>query len=361
MNRIYIAGAHSRGRTMGYYLQYLDPSIEILAYLYDKDEENPSDVDGIPVIRIDETTVLDTDCPVYLGTRAVNHPHLTETLKRCGMKRIIPVDVKLDLDTRNRYLKKYYESIGREYLKLEELDVPAEYKTQNEKKVSVYVASSAFDKPLQSPYTLADYERIIQVGTALTEQRIQADYVDNTGDNISKKNVQFCELTGLYWIWKHATEDIVGLVHYRRHFTIPEDWQDRMEYHNIDVILPLPLYVAPSVEGNFKSRHIASDWDFMLEYLKANKTDDYEKASHFFKETALYSPCNMFIMKKEVLDELCSWLFPILFAVAENGGTKDDSYLNRYPGFISERLITYYFDKNRLNYKVVYADKNFLL
>ncbi len=44
----------------------------------------------------------------------------------------------------------------------------------------------------------------------------------------------------------------------------------------------------------------------------------------------------------------------------EKGGIEDDNYQNRYPGFISERLITYFFEKNRDKYKVVYADKNFL-
>lgn len=231
---------------------------------------------------------------------------------------------------------------------------------KKQKIARIYVANSIFDKPLKRKYHFADAETIIQVGAALTDQRIcEGVITDCDGDNISGRNQQFCELTGLYWVWKHAKEDYVGLVHYRRHFILPEDWVQRMEDNALDVILPVPLYVAPSLAGNYKSRHIASDWDFLMEYFESYLPEEYESAKAFF-DGNLYSPCNMLIARREVFDKLCAWLFPILDAVAEHGGVKEDKYMNRYPGFISERLITYFFEGRGNEYKVVYANKNFL-
>lgn len=232
---------------------------------------------------------------------------------------------------------------------------------QKDKKTArIYVAQSIFDRPLKREYRLSDDEAIIQVGAALTDKRICEDVItDCEGDNISDWNQQFCELTGLYWIWKHGREDYVGLVHYRRHFVLPEDWLQRMEDNNLDVILAVPLYVAPSLAGNYKSRHIASDWEFLMEYFRMHLPEEYESAKAFF-DGNLYSPCNMIIARREVLDRLCTWLFPILDAVARHGDIKDDQYMNRYPGFISERLITYFFEGRGSGYKVVYANKNFL-
>lgn len=365
MNKIYMVGAHSRGRTAAHYICYLNPEVSIEAYLYDNDEVNETSIDGVSVIHFDENTKLNTEYPVYIGTRGIFHPSIIQKLEQIGMQDIRPITVELDLQLRNEYLKKYYASVGREFIKINDLPVTDRVNedTDNqaaEFETTVYVAKSIFDKQLKDSYELQDYEREIQVGAALTEERLAEDIiVDNVGENISVRNKQFCELTALYWIWKNATEDVVGLVHYRRHFTMPVDWQKRMHSADVDVILPVPLYVAPSLDGNFRSRHDETDWDYMLQCLKERDTSDYESAVSFFAG-GLYSPCNMLIVRKEVLDDLCEWMFPILFAVAEHGGQKEDTYLNRYPGFISERLISYFFDKNRDKYKVVYGDKNFL-
>lgn len=352
---IYIVGAHSRGRTLGEYLRYLYPEISIKAYLYDNNESNPKQIEKTPVVCLDSGIALDIEYPVYIATKGVYHTRIKEKLRKKGFSKIYPVTVEFDLYLRNEYLKKYFAVAGREFIKIDKLCELEKIET-----AAIYIVRSAMDKPLHQAYTVKPYEKEIQAGAALTPKRLSgAGITDCTGDNISERNKQFCELTALYWLWKHAKEEIIGMVHYRRHFILPSDWLIHMQKNQVDVILPIPLYVAPSLEENYKSRHDPADWDYMMEYIKNRDEQEYREARMFFQSN-LYSPCNMFIMRKKVLDELCTWLFPILFAVAAHGGQREDNYLNRYPGFLSERLLTFFFEKNRSRYKIVYSDKNFL-
>lgn len=357
-NKIYIAGAHSRGQTFRTYIEKLNPNIQVAAYLVDDLEENELYVDGVPVFQINCT--ICKNYPVYLATRGIYHKKLTRKLNSLGVQNVIPVTVEFDMEIRNRYVRTVFKENGRDFMSIDDIELPASTKTMG-LEACIYVANSIYDKPLQCEYNLTSDERIIQVGAALTKKRIFDDVLtDCVGENISVKNRQYSELTGLYWIWKNAKEDYLGLVHYRRHFLLPDNWLQRMERNHIDVILPVPLYVGPNLEDNFKSRHVPSDWEFLIKYFKEKFPHEYDFVQEVFHGN-LYSPCNMFIMRKEILNDLCSWMFPILDAVAEHGGEKEDTYMNRYPGFISERLITYFFERHMEKYKIVYANKNFLI
>ena len=360
MNNAYIFGAHSRARTLNEYLHVIYPDLCIRAFLVDNDEENPDNIDGIPVIRIGREEAPGCDfCPkdrVYIGTRGVSHSAITKLLISVGFEDIVPVTVELDMKLRNEYLNRHFAKHGRKFEKLGSFG--AECST--DRKLTVYVVSSAFDSVLQEHHEYTANEKIIQVGCAFTDKRIDGALYDDTGENISGKNQQFCELTAIYWVWKNAMADYVGIEHYRRFFLMGDDIADVMSMNSIDVILPVPLCVMPSLRENYLFRHEKKPFMDMMSVIRGRDTLEYEKAVSFFNQ-GLYSPCNMLIARKSVYDRLCEWMFPILFEVCDINGTFDDRYQNRYPGFLSERLLSFFFDLHKDKYKIVYADKNFLV
>lgn len=365
-NSIYIFGAQSRAKTLMGYVKELFPTLVIRGFLTDNEENNDAQIENIPVFHMVGRTDLDTTVPVFLATKGIFHERIAGRLKDYGFHVVCPINVEADNCLRNAYVSKVYAQQGRAFVKLEYLqkDMCDEeiIKAVDKKSPSVCicVAKSVYDRELETPYSYPDYEIPVQVGAALTAERLKGvEWIDSTGDNISERNRQYSELTGLYWMWKNCRYDIAGLAHYRRHFILPPDWQDIMIRQGIDAIVPVPTYVYPNIDANYRERHIPDDWDFLLQYLKETDRDAYETALDVFGGS-LYLPCNMFIAKWEVLDALCSWMFPVLDAVTKNGGTKEDVYMNRYAGFVSERLITLFFTMNHDKYKIVYADRIFL-
>lgn len=356
--KVYIAGAQTRAKTMKGYFNCLYPTMKIEGFLVDDLQENKSVIDDIPVLERKKGIPVDVSCPVFIATKGIYHSEITKELEEIGFQDIYPITSVMDNYFRNAYVSKYYRENKKEFIRIEEL--AGEVQNDSNGDCIIYVAKSIYDRPLQSDYLTPEYEKRIQVGAALTEERLKdVDCLDSVGDHISEKNRQYCELTALYWIWKNTNHRITGLAHYRRHFVIPENWADIMEANNVDVILPVPTYVLPNNSENYRERHGSADWDYLMEYLARYYEQDYALASEVFSGN-LYSPCNMFIAKREVLEEMCEYIFPIVDAVARHGGQKEDVYQNRYPGFISERLITLFFAKNSERFKIVYADKSFL-
>ncbi len=228
--------------------------------------------------------------------------------------------------------------------------------------VVIYVVRSTLDPPLPEDVPLRSYEQFIQAGRSLSDSDLDVcNFYDNSGNNISDWNRQMCELTAMYWVWKNADTECVGLAHYRRRFILPDGWECSFAQGKVDAILPVPLYVRPSLAGNYVARHARDPWEVMMNQLKLQQGQEcYDAAVDFFENSGCYSPCNMLIATRDVFSCVCEFIFPIIFAVMDECGIIEDKYQNRYPGFLSERLISYFFYWYRDKYRVVYADKTFL-
>lgn len=188
---------------------------------------------------------------------------------------------------------------------------------------------------------------------------------DNTGDEISEKNKNFCELTGIYWAWKNLAADYVGLAHYRRHFSVKGAKGDKFArimtraqaeeiLGHTDVILPKPRdYVIETNYSQYVHAHHAEDLDMTRQILVEQFPDYVAFFDKSMKQTSGHR-FNMFIMKRDIFDRYCEWLFAVLFELEKRLDISEYSpYDARVFGFVSERLLDIYLEKNGIRYQEV--------
>ncbi|MCR5249139.1 MAG: DUF4422 domain-containing protein [Lachnospiraceae bacterium] len=191
-----------------------------------------------------------------------------------------------------------------------------------------------------------DYPKILgyypmQVGAALHED---LGYLrDDVGDHISDLNPYYAELTGIYWLWKnyHAA-DIIGICHYRRYFINndhyimkPGEFEELLKDHDI---------IASFVE-NEQSREelqrasiFRKDIDTVFETMHSLYPEDYQASRQLLsEEKGTYG--NLMVMRKELFDEYCAWLFDILAEAGENIDLSVyDDFHRKFFGIVSEGM-----------------------
>jgi hypothetical protein len=170
-------------------------------------------------------------------------------------------------------------------------------------------------------------------------------------ENISYKNPHFCELTGIYWIWKRSQEDYVGICHYRRYFStskylkkthILTKKKAAKLLRKYDVILPLrneDTFEGLNAKEQFARFHDDKVWDICKNIIK-NNYSNYLKDFVWFEEQLSGYCYNMMMTSKKIFNQYCEWLFPILFELEKQIDINQyDSYNQRMFGFVSERLL----------------------
>lgn len=184
---------------------------------------------------------------------------------------------------------------------------------------------------------------------------------DDTGDNISKKNPVYCELTGVYWAWKNLAYDYLGLVHYRRYFTV-QSRSVQKENGKINSVLTadeLMPYLDRYKVLVPKKRHYYIETvykhyshTFSQEQLDTTRgilAEDYPEYlpswDKIMNGTSIYI-FNMFVMNRELTDSYLSWLFAVLEKLEQKIDTSEmTAFEKRYAGRVSERLFNVWLNR----------------
>jgi len=214
---------------------------------------------------------------------------------------------------------------------------------------------------------------------------------DNTGDSISVKNKSYCELSVVYWMWKNVEAEYYGLCHYRRFFnfgwrnlTVSNHGQIVFNYlddkakktlnllnnkaieraiKGYDIILASPDRVTQhghrSLIDQYSSSETLNVSDLMnMMDIVADNYPDMVTTMKAYMNGELFYPCNLFIMKKDIFNKYCCFLFDVLkkFEKASDlSKYSKESY--RVIGHLGERLLgifsLYMMNKYKCNFKTL--------
>lgn len=234
----------------------------------------------------------------------------------------------------------------------------------------------------------------IQVGRAVSEFNLPM-IGDDDGDNISKLNPWFCELTAQYWVWKNVVNlDYVGFCHYRRYFSATFDkkayaisllkWVvllmagnvmrpgkhyplcpadtaynegdlvPKLDYfsgfiedklNHFDLVVLKPALLSANTIGSLCERYLGNERLEQLSTVLNELHPEYKPAYEKVLRGRKFLMCNMYIMKWSMFDEYMTWLFSILERYHADYGVKC-AHDKRVYGYFSEHLSQVYFMHN---------------
>ena len=166
----------------------------------------------------------------------------------------------------------------------------------------------------------------------------------------------------MYWAWKNLNANYIGLAHYRRHFSfakkLPKDIEGRINkvlnyeeaknlLKNVDIVLPKKRnYFIENLYDHYKHTMYIEPLEETEKILSEKYPEYLEEFNKLHNRTSAHV-FNMFIMKKEILDKYCEWLFSILFELEKRiNPSQYDNFHARYLGRISERLLDVWINTN---------------
>ncbi|MCR5249096.1 MAG: DUF4422 domain-containing protein [Lachnospiraceae bacterium] len=355
---LYIFGA--QGYALGAYeaIKTLCPGREIPCFLVSQMGNNAPVLGGIPVKELASfaegmSAEEKKSKSILIATPENVQDEIAESLEQAGFRNYI----RMDTDRWTELIKLFHCRVGR-FLPLQALPVGC-----RKPELQVYMARCHKDRPLKTAVSLPEYMIPIQVGAANCDERV-AELTDDTGENISPRNVNYSEMTGLYWAWKNRLLSAgasdpdegtyYGLAQYRRMFDLSEDDLLRIADNDVDVVLPYPLPYEPSIHAHHERYLKEEDWDALLTALRELQPEYADAFPAILEQRYLFN-YNVILAKKTVLRQYCEWLFPVLERTEELSVPKGSERADRYIGYMAESLETLYFMKNADKLNIVHT------
>lgn len=205
-------------------------------------------------------------------------------------------------------------------------------------KAEIYVIISHLDKSVVQENQTEGYN-YLQAGAVLTTIR-KSVLRDDVGDNISERNKDYCECTGLYWIWKNTSgQEYVGLCHYRRRLMLNDESLRYIKENDVDLVVAHPQYEKEDIKTFFKQWILDMDWKLLKKEIifydqsYALYFERYE-AGHF------YFPCNIMFWKRKWFDCYCEFAFTVAEKIYGFYKGKGIFREDRYMGYLFEQLLS---------------------
>jgi len=200
----------------------------------------------------------------------------------------------------------------------------------------------------------------IMAGAAYLNKEDRQSYIaegwlmDDEGENISRLNPYFGDLTVLYWTWKNAKDEHLGVCQYRR------PWTDEGLLRSDSDVLYTPGYaVFGSVEQQYMDCHSIFPAPALSRDLARRGAIplSFEMVDQAWKQQKFYG-CNMVRGPKRLFDQYCELVFATIMPLWEENKEfcmSITGYQQRSIAFAAERLITaiilnadYFFGPNKV-------------
>ena len=224
----------------------------------------------------------------------------------------------------------------------------------------------------QAPWVQTDYLNPVQAGKALGRFAVEGALGDDTGRNISEKNIAWNELTALYWMRHNVEADYYGLMHYRRLLAFSAKKPRRLSFEDIgpreyesfgwddaliekacqsadiltppmrDLYLPGLPEVPMTVAEFYAHQHHGRDMDIVEAIVKARAPHIYPFLVQVLTGRRVFFN-NISVMRKALFQEYCDFMFDTLEQAERQIDTGSyDGYQKRIWGFLAEYLTNAY-------------------